>query len=415
MKQLIKLFNYIGPGIITASAAIGTSHLIQSTRAGAYFGLELLWLIIIINILKYPFIENGYRYTGATGKNLLHGYHQLSKYYLWLFFAINLVATVGGIAVLLYVSASIAKAVLGLSFSINQVGFVVMLVTTGLVVFETYDAFDRLMKVFMVFLFFSTLFVVVSAVFNFKPNVAQVVYHTSAWNIASLPFVIALMGWMPGPMELGTWHSLWLEEKNKGAYKLDYQAAKRDFNIGYGLVILTAVFFNVLGALVLHFSGYTISSNGAEFANQLIAIYTRVMGDWSYVLIGISILTTILSTTFALIDIYPRTMAESLAIMCHETNETVKSRQRKLLTIISAVVAYLVNYFFVTDFRTIVDIVTTTAFLFAPFIAYLNYRVVNSRLLDPAYHPGMGLKWLSVFGFIFIIGFDVVFIYSKLM
>lgn len=413
MNRLSKSIHYLGPGIIAASAAVGTSHLVQSTRAGTYFGFELLWLIVLINLIKYLFIENGYRYTGATGKNLIDAYYQLNPYYLWIFLMINIISALGGIAVLIYVSAGIAKAVLGLTYSINQVGFVIMLITTLLVVFETYDFLDHLMKVFMVFLFLSTCFVVISAVLNFKPNYDQVIYHTSAWNVQSLPFVIALMGWMPGPMELGTWYSLWLEEKNKGQYKLDYKAAKKDFNFGYILVIIIAVFFNVMGAMVLHYSGQTISSNAAEFSHQLITIYTGIMGGWSYAFIGIAILTTILSSTFALIDVYPRSIVVSLAIMRNQLDEDRQRRQRQVLTVICAVMAYLINYFFVTDFRTILDIVSTIAFIFAPFIAFLNYRVVNSHLLDQAYHPGKVFRCLCWIAIVFFIVFDMVFIYSK--
>ena len=66
ISSILNFLKILGPGIIAASAAIGNSHLIQSTRAGGYFGFELLWVIIAINILKYPFIEYGFRYTAAT-------------------------------------------------------------------------------------------------------------------------------------------------------------------------------------------------------------------------------------------------------------------------------------------------------------------------------------------------------------
>ena len=96
MRRLVHVFNHLGPGIVAASAAIGTSHLVQSTRAGGYYGFELLWVVILINLLKYPFIENGFRYAGATGENLLTAYHKLNKYYLIFFLLINLVAAIGG-------------------------------------------------------------------------------------------------------------------------------------------------------------------------------------------------------------------------------------------------------------------------------------------------------------------------------
>ena len=51
----------LGPGLLFAGAAIGVSHLVQSTRAGAGYGLGLIWLVLLIHIIKYPFYEYGPR------------------------------------------------------------------------------------------------------------------------------------------------------------------------------------------------------------------------------------------------------------------------------------------------------------------------------------------------------------------
>ena len=59
MKRIQSLKNTLGPGILFASTAIGVSHLVQSTKAGAIFGFGLLWAVIAANILKYPFFEFG--------------------------------------------------------------------------------------------------------------------------------------------------------------------------------------------------------------------------------------------------------------------------------------------------------------------------------------------------------------------
>ena len=40
MKQVIQK---LGPGLLFAGAAIGVSHLVQSTRSGADFGFGLIW------------------------------------------------------------------------------------------------------------------------------------------------------------------------------------------------------------------------------------------------------------------------------------------------------------------------------------------------------------------------------------
>ena len=39
---MIKAISKLGPGLLFAGAAIGVSHLVQSTRAGADFGLSLI-------------------------------------------------------------------------------------------------------------------------------------------------------------------------------------------------------------------------------------------------------------------------------------------------------------------------------------------------------------------------------------
>ena len=78
-------FSFIGPGLLYAGAAIGVSHLVQSTRAGAIYGFQLFALVIVINILKFPFFEAGSRYAGATGKSLIHAYGRINKSILWVY------------------------------------------------------------------------------------------------------------------------------------------------------------------------------------------------------------------------------------------------------------------------------------------------------------------------------------------
>ena len=77
----------LGPGLLFAGAAIGVSHLVQSTRAGADFGFGLLWALLLINLFKYPFFQFGPRYAIATGESLLEGYQKLGKGVLIAYFS----------------------------------------------------------------------------------------------------------------------------------------------------------------------------------------------------------------------------------------------------------------------------------------------------------------------------------------
>jgi len=80
----------LGPGLLFAGTAIGVSHLVQSTRAGADFGWGLLWALILVNLFKYPFFQYGPRFTVATKKSLLDGYMELGKGYLRAYFFLNI-------------------------------------------------------------------------------------------------------------------------------------------------------------------------------------------------------------------------------------------------------------------------------------------------------------------------------------
>ena len=89
-KLLNGLLSRLGPGLLYAGAAVGVSHLVQSTRAGGMFGFELIIAIVIIHLIKYPFFEFGPRYTAAMGKNLLHGYKKLGKWAVWVYLTMTL-------------------------------------------------------------------------------------------------------------------------------------------------------------------------------------------------------------------------------------------------------------------------------------------------------------------------------------
>ncbi len=85
-ERIKGILSTLGPGILFAGAAIGGSHLVQSTRAGANYGFTLTGVIILILILKYPFFQYSHRYAARTGKSLVEGYRDLGRWVLGLFF-----------------------------------------------------------------------------------------------------------------------------------------------------------------------------------------------------------------------------------------------------------------------------------------------------------------------------------------
>lgn len=89
LVNLLQKIRNLGPGLLFAGAAVGVSHLVQSTRAGADFGMGLLWATLLANFLKYPFFEFGPRYALSTGESLLEGYKKLGRWVLILYMLIT--------------------------------------------------------------------------------------------------------------------------------------------------------------------------------------------------------------------------------------------------------------------------------------------------------------------------------------
>ena len=97
-----------------AAAAVGVSHLVQSTRAGAEYGLLLLPVVLLACLLKYPFLEFGPRYAAATGESLLVGYRRLGRWALWLFGLVTVGTMFIVLAVVTLVTAGLAGLLLGI-------------------------------------------------------------------------------------------------------------------------------------------------------------------------------------------------------------------------------------------------------------------------------------------------------------
>jgi Mn2+/Fe2+ NRAMP family transporter len=122
------LFARIGPGMMLAAVAVGVSHLVQSTRAGADYGLSFVWLIVLIVILKYPAFRFAVDYASATGRSLVTGYSNISKFALvWLGIAFFVDMFIASGAVSL-VTAGLFISVFNLPFSGPVVAVAIMVV-----------------------------------------------------------------------------------------------------------------------------------------------------------------------------------------------------------------------------------------------------------------------------------------------
>mgnify|MGYP007000224674 CR=1 len=70
-------------------------------------------------------------------------------------------------------------------------------------------------------------------------------------EISGIVFLAAFMGWMPAPLDISIWQSIWTKEKVKLNNKMDYKSALFDFNVGYITTVIIGFCFISLGAFVM--------------------------------------------------------------------------------------------------------------------------------------------------------------------
>ena len=396
----------LGPGLLFAGAAIGVSHLVQSTRAGADYGWGLLWALLLVNLFKYPFFQFGPRYALATGESLLDGYYKLGKIFLWLYFFLNIATMFTIQTAVTVVTAGLASNLFEIKTNMIHWSIGVTAVCYSILLIGRYKLLDKVIKVIILILAISSVLAVTIAFF--KGN-TSLVFSQMFPNGDSILFLIAFMGWMPAPMDISIWHSIWiLEKKTDLKNKFSLKEGLFDFNVGYITTVILGICFLGLGALVMFGSGLEFSDKGNEFAGQLIDLYTSNLGESWYMIIAIAAFTTMTSTTITTLDASPRAMSKTVQLLFKQ-----KNRDFYILWItILAVGTCLIFLFLLSEMGLLVQIATVLSFITAPFYAILNYRLVTSNYMPKENHPSLKIKILSLLGIFFLIGFTGVYLLS---
>ncbi|RKQ51342.1 Mn2+/Fe2+ NRAMP family transporter [Roseivirga pacifica] len=405
-KQLLKAF---GPGILFASTCIGVSHLVQSTRAGADYGFELVIFIVLANLFKYPFFEFGSRYAAATGKNLLEGYLKEGKWVLWLYFIISLVSMFTVTAAVTFVTAGMLNNLLGIDFNPTYMSGLILLFCTAVLMLGKYHLLDTLLKIIGSVLLISTLVAFFGVLGKGRITPIEGFIPQELFERNGIIFLIALMGWMPTAVDLSTWNSIWAVEKMKdNGGQSNLKNILFDFNFGYIITAVLALCFLTLGAYVMYGSGEELSSNSTVFSDQVVSLYTNALGSWAYPVIAIAAFSTMFSTTITVVDGYGRSMGETLRILFFR-HKNAKTMYYGTMVLVSAM-AFLFIAYLSSNLKDLVDLATTFSFVVAPLIAWINYKVIMSKQIASEFRPKPWLKTLAISGLIFLTAFAIIYL-----
>jgi Mn2+/Fe2+ NRAMP family transporter len=421
MEKQRSFWSAFGPGLLFAGAAVGVSHLVQSTRAGASFGLSMLLVVILANVIKFPGFRFGPQYAAATGHSLIDGYRRQGRWTLVLFTILTAGTMFTVIAVVTLVTAGVGIAVfelqpllastVGETAGPAAVSALIMVVAAGLLAGGGYVWLDRFIKVVMPVLTVCTLAATIMAVGRIDWSWGAFVPGPAVFDLAGIAFCVALIGWMPAPIDISVWSSLWATARAKHQVR---KPAPRDvlmdFDIGYWATMILALAFVLLGTGMMFGQGLTFENNPAKFSAQIVDLYTTTLGGWSRPIIGAAAFLVMLSTSVTVIDAFPRVIAALIVQLrlafsppAAAASSGIPLEGDRHVYRVSFVVlcagALAILLWGMSSFTALVDLATTLSFLTAPLLAFFNHRAVHAAEVPRDQQPGAGMtafSWVSI-------------------
>lgn len=402
MSSRRSLLAALGPGLLFAGAAVGVSHLVQSTRAGASYGLSLVAFVLLANVVKYPAFRFGAHYAAASGLSLLEGYRRQGRSALLLYLLLTLATMWTVQAAVTVVTAGLLIHITGLSISPVAASALLLAFCGALLGLGQYKWLDRVTKVAVAIFTVAT----ITATLMALPKLSGIVLWPdfAAWTLPDILFVAALIGWMPSAIDVSVWQSLWTLAKAKERGALSYRDTMLDFHIGYGGTVVLALCFVILGAAVL--SGQELEGQAGAFGAQLVQLYADTLGAWSRPLIATAALLVMFSTTLTVLDGFPRALSVLVERFSEpetpfeERSTAPSSRQNTywvaMLTLGGGSIGVLA--FALSSLSAMVDLATTLSFLTAPVLSLLNHRAMTQAPITGEGRPSRLLIRASLCG-----------------
>jgi len=407
---MTNILSRFGPGMMLAAASVGVSHLVFSTQAGANYGLSLIWFVALIVLLKYPAFRFAVTYSGATGVSLVEGYSRISKVALaWLLvgFFVDMFIATSAVAML---TAGLFINIFGLDFAAPQVAVGLTVVTALVLANGHYSKAENIVKVLVLAFSVLTVGAMLFALPLLGSEGRPIAAELTA-NRALGVFLIAIAGWMPIPTNAAVLVAEWVKEKRASTEgRFGAREALFDFHISYGLALLIAVCFIVMGTATLFETGRVVPQAPPQFAAELFGVFTRLIGDFMYPVIVSAALAVMWSTQVALMDAMPRVMDRLLSVITKRPPDAPSRYTRFLIIQVAGVSAIVL--FMLKSFSAFLVFATSMGFIAAPAIAWYNCRAVTSNDVDPEHQPPRGLVVWNYVAVAVMAAFAIAFIYT---
>jgi Mn2+/Fe2+ NRAMP family transporter len=408
MAEKRNFFDKLGPGLLLAATSIGASHLVMSPNAGARFGYQLLWLVLVTHVFKYHAFEFGPRYAAATGQSLIAGYMRIPGprgWALWIFLFGTIAQGIAVLAGVAGIAASVLFTFFGHTSHLWYNLYSALIITSILVLLFLggYDWLDLLNKIMMAVLLIATAIVFIPVC---PPPAVFVHFVKPSIPAGSIAVVAALLGWMPTGIDVSIWHSLWTLEKHPQLSDADsvlssterrkiLNISLTDMRLGYLLSFLVASVFLILAALFLH--GTSSRIEGVGFSKNLADIYAQRIGPWMIPVFMIAAFFAMYSTTYTVMDGFSRCFAETLCTLLKKRTSRFSSALYWSFVLTIGIVAFLL-IITVGQPVKLVMVVALISFAVAPLYYALNYYCVRHFITNKSFQPSTISRLIALAG-----------------
>lgn len=388
----------LGPGLLYAAVAVGVSHLVSSTTAGATYGLIMMGYMVVVCLVKYPTFLFGATYAAATGETLVEGYTRMGRWVVALFFVMQLFEYTFAISGVTVTTAAIFRSVFGIETGIGlELGLVISCML--IVAMGRYAVLEDVTRVLVILFSIGTIIAAAFAIGGIDTGGADLSADLN-FDTPTILFLIAVAGWMPTGTAGSVGLSLWVKAK---AIRLQRPVTPKeaafDFHVGYATAMFLAICFVALGTLVMYINNVAVEANGAAFADQLINLFTSTIGSWIYPVIALAAITVMYSTLLTLVDLLPRSSAAALVELLPVPEEQISEKFSKLyLGFIGVELVMVATVLFVLleDFGTFIAWVTSMGFVVAPVFSFLNHKAMFGPMVQAADRPSEAIRYWSI-------------------
>ncbi|HCA36232.1 MAG TPA: hypothetical protein DEP13_06260 [Gammaproteobacteria bacterium] len=402
----------LGPGLLYAAVAVGVSHLVQATRAGAEFGLSIVLIVIFACLMKYPGLRFGGEYAAATGKNLVVNYRERGWFVFGLFSISQIFSMVFIIAAVSLFTSGLLQVALGFQTGPIMSVFILLVLVTVLLMTGHYKVLERVIKAIVVgFTILTTLCMLL--VIN-RLDWSLSAFALPTFDGPTVLFIVALVGFMPSPTDASILQSLWTVARSESeGRRATKEESRFDFNVGYITSCVLAIFFLFLGTAVLFESGVEMPPDNAGFARRLLEVYTSIIGGWSYYIMAITALCVMLSTALTVTDGMTR-MALAIGGELFPGPHWCTDRFYNIVLIVLSLAALLVIWLLLQSFATFMDMTSVIVFIIGPFLALLNHLAIYSEEIPREKQPSQLIRIWSMVSIVSLFLLMAVYAYYRL-